>query len=272
MQHMEVTGMAKPTARSWYEIRNAAGDVAEVYIYEQIGENFWTGEGVTAKRFATELNAITAPEIHLRINSPGGSVWDANAIHGALKRHPAKVTSFIDGLAASAASYIALAGDHVVMAANALYMIHNPMGSVMGDANDMRKMADVLDKIRETIVGVYEDKTGLPTADLIDAMDAETWYTAQEALDAGFIDEIGVALEAAASIDTNVLASMGYKHIPKVVNVGVDTDPQTEGEPAEDTTATDSETDGASDSAASGGAPEAPNSEAFVQGIGFVRF
>ena len=264
MPNVKVVTMTKP---AWYEIKNATADVAEVYIYDQIGEDWWTGAGVTAKGFVDELSKVTAPQIHLRINSPGGSVFDAQAIYTALNRHPATVTTFIDGLAASAASYIALAGDRVVMAANALLMIHNPMGGVTGDATDMRKMADVLDKIRDTIVGIYADKTKKRYEDLVDAMDAETWYTAREALEAGFVDEVGVALDVAAHMDLSTLKNMGYKHVPAIVTV-----PEVANATEPEVTPTVPESDGASESAASDGASEATHNEAYVPGVGFANF
>lgn len=253
--------------RTWYEIKNATADIAEIYIYDQIGEDYWTGGGVTAKNFVSDLAQVTAPNIHLRINSPGGSVFDAQAIHTALVRHPANVTTFIDGLAASAASYIALAGDHVVMAANALYMIHNPMGVVAGDAGEMRKMADVLDKVRDTIGGIYADKTGMSMQQVTDAMNAETWYTAAEAQAAGFVNEIGVALDVAAHIDTTALINMGYKHVPKVVNVTVEPTNTAEAEPE---ATPDSDSDGASEPVTSDGASDSVNREVYVEGVGFA--
>lgn len=201
----------KPAARSWYEIRNASDEVAEVFIYDQIGED-WFGEGTTAKKFAKEIGAISAKRIDLHLNSPGGSVFDGQAIANAISRHPATVTTFIDGLAASIASVIALAGDTVVMASNALYMIHEPSAFAGGRADDLRQMADLLDKVTGVMVGTYADKTGIPDDELRAAMAAETWYTAAEALEAGFVDEIGVEQSMAASFD---LAAIGFRNPPK---------------------------------------------------------
>lgn len=198
-----------PVSRGpWWEIRNATADTAEVFIYEQIGESLWA-DGVTAKGFVQDLQQVTAPNIHLRINSPGGSVFDGQAIYNALVRHPANVTTFIDGVAASIASVIALAGDRVVMAQNALFMIHDPSSRVAGTADDMRKMADLLDKVTQQLVDTYAERTGLEDDDIRDAMAAETWYTADEALEAGFIDEVGDSLDMAASFD---MAALGYQN------------------------------------------------------------
>lgn len=275
-----VTSMS--AARPWYEIRGAASDVAEVFIYDDIGEGWFTA-GVTAKGFVEELKAIKAPRIDLHLNSPGGSVFDGVAIYNALVRHPATVTTYIDGLAASIASVIALAGDRVLMAANALFMIHNPWGAVQGTAADMRQTADVLDKVRDTLIGTYIEKTGMSEAKLVNLLDAETWYTAAEALDAGFVDEIGVEMQVAAHVDlAQVAARLPFKHVPDVQNAGrvlsqknYDKITQAHQHLAEvlDDATTESEADGASDSAAEGGAPE-PQPQAaaiwtFVPGVGF---
>ena len=256
---MESMSVKQLSNRAWYEIKNAA-DVAEIYIYEQIGEDYWA-EGVTAVNFVNELNGITAPEIHLHINSPGGSVFDGVAIHNALKRHPAKVTTYVDGLAASIASIIAIAGDKVVMASNALFMIHNPWGGVQGDAAEMRKMAEVLDKIGETLVNAYEERTGMDRQTIIDAMNEETWYTADEALAAGFIDEVTGAIRAAASFDLS-----RFRHAPKAELV----QPSEEVEPeqAPEVLATV----GATAADESDGASGHVSPEAYVPGFGFQSF
>lgn len=198
----------------WYEIRNATGTSADIYIYEQIGENWWTGEGVTAKAFVKDLKALGNADINLHINSGGGSVFDASAIYTALKAHKGNVTSYIDGIAASAASWIALAANQVVMADNALFMIHNPFGGAQGNAQDMRDMADILDKIRDTMVTIYMTKTNLTESQLLAALDAETWYSASEAKDAGFVDVITDEQLAAANFNREPLRNLGYRNIP----------------------------------------------------------
>jgi len=202
----------------WYDIRSKA-DKAEIWIYEMIGEDFWTGGGVTAKSFQKELSGIKASQIDLHINSPGGVVFDGVTIYNLIKQHPATVTTYIDGLAASIASVIALAGDKVIMAANALYMVHNPTGLAMGTASDMRSLADVLDKIAGTMVGTYVSKTGQPEADIKAMLDAETWMTADEALEYGFIDEISEEMDMAACAKfIPAMAKAGFKHVPQSIN------------------------------------------------------
>ncbi|KYO58412.1 head maturation protease, ClpP-related [Vibrio parahaemolyticus] len=184
-------GSSKP---SWYSIKNAAGgEPVTILIYDEIG--LW---GITAEEFVNQLNGIDAEEIDLRINSPGGSVFEGMAIYNALRRHKAKISTYVDGLAASMGSVIALAGDEVNMAENAYYMIHNPWGGCWGEAKDMRKYADRLDEMREQIANIYQAKTGLDRDAILQAMDDETWYTGKTAQDAGFVDNLTETLDAAA--------------------------------------------------------------------------
>lgn len=195
---------------SYYEIRNKA-DRAEIWVYEQIGED-WFGEGLTAKKFSNELAALDVSQIDLHINSPGGSVFDGQAMYNALLRHPANVTTYVDGVAASIAGVVALAGNEVVMAANALFMVHNAWGMAMGTAEDIRAYADVLDKVGGTIVGVYQKKTDKDEDEIRELMDAETWMTAAEAVELGFADRVGDELKAAACAFD--FSPFGYKHPP----------------------------------------------------------
>lgn len=196
----------------WYEI-TAKADVSEIWLYDEIGT--W---GIGAKEFIAELNAITSPQIALHINSPGGEVFEGNAIYNAIKRHTATVTTYIDGLAASIASVIALAGSRVVIAANGLYMLHNPSGVVMGPAEVMRRTADILDKIRDTMAGVYGAKSGQTPEAIAALLDAETWYSAEEAKAAGFVDEIADPVEATACAKfIPAMARLGYQHVPRAI-------------------------------------------------------
>ena len=198
----------------WYKIINKS-EIAEIWIYEMIGEDFWSGGGVTAKNFQKELSAIKASQIDLHINSPGGEVFDGIAIYNLLKQHPANVTTYIDGLAASIASVIALAGDTIYMAENALMMIHNPYGLVKGMADDMRKMADRLDIVRDSISKAYISKTDKPEDEINALMDAETWMSADDAMEFGFIDDITEKMDMAACAKfIPIMDKAGFKHIP----------------------------------------------------------
>ncbi len=194
------------TTNTWYNIAPKGETEAEISIYDSIG-----GYEINAKQFAEDLKALEVETIHLRINSPGGSVIDGNAIFNALARHSAKVITHIDGLAASMASVIAMAGDEIRMADNALLMIHNPWTVSMGDADDLRADADLLDKMRDIILTSY-GRSQYSAEELVDLMDAETWMTAQEALDAGFIDSIETGLRAAAELTAT--AAIGGIKVP----------------------------------------------------------
>jgi ATP-dependent protease ClpP protease subunit len=182
--------------KSWYTIRARASG-AEVLIYDEIG-----AYGVTAKGFLAELGALpNDAALDLRLNSPGGSVFDAVAIFNALKRHAGEITVWIDGIAASAASYIAMAGDSVVMPQNAFLMIHDPSGLVMGTAEDMRSTAEALDKVKGSLIMGYAAKSGKPDAEIAALMAAETWLDAQDALALGLIDRIAEPVKLAATFD-----------------------------------------------------------------------
>lgn len=182
---------------------------AEISINDNIG-----GWGITANDFIAELKELgDVDTINVRISSGGGSIVEGNAIFNALKRHPAKIVTHIDSIAASMASVIAMAGDEVCMAANALFMIHNPWTASIGGAEQLRKDADLLDKMENNIRNSY-DRSNLSVDELSAAMDADTYYTAEEALEAGFIDSIGDANLAAASIG-DMETIKGFANIPQ---------------------------------------------------------
>ncbi|MDR1978554.1 MAG: Clp protease ClpP [Synergistaceae bacterium] len=170
---------------------------AEIILFDDIGK--WWG-GKSAKDFVKEIKDLgDITKINLRINSGGGDVFEAQAMYSYLRTHKAHKTVRIDGLAASAASFLAMAGDKIVMPSNALMMIHNPATIVWGEAEEMRKVAEFLDKVRDTIAAVYMAKTGLPEEKIKSMMDDETWMDADEALSLGFCDETDDAIEIAAS-------------------------------------------------------------------------
>jgi ATP-dependent Clp protease, protease subunit len=182
--------------KSWYEIRARASGT-EVLIYDEIG-----AYGVSAKGFLAELGALPDDAaIDLRLNSPGGSVFDAVAIFNALQRHAGTITVWIDGIAASAASYIAMAGDEIVMPENAFLMIHDPSGLVMGTAADMREMAETMDKIAGSMIRGYAGRSGRSEEEIAALMTAETWFDAQEALAAGLATRMAEPVRIAASFD-----------------------------------------------------------------------
>ncbi len=170
--------------KSWYRITNLA-DSAEIYLFDEVGA--W---GTSANDFVKELRDVKASTIDLHVNSPGGDVFDGIAIFNALRNHKASITVHIDGLAASAASFIAQAGDRRVMARNAEIMIHEAHGVAVGNTKDMAGMADLLDKYSDKIADIYAERAGGTVAQWRDRMRTETWYSADEAVKAGLADEV----------------------------------------------------------------------------------
>lgn len=176
---------------------NKVNETGEIYIYEQIGEDWWSGGGITAKRFAEDLKALgDVKSIDLHINSPGGVIMEADAIYTALVQHKAKINVSIDGLAASAASYIAMAGDAIAIAEHAKFMIHNAWGLAIGNASELRKLADVLETLDSAIRLLYQRRTGNTDQQLKDWMAEEKWFVGQQAVDQKFADTLIKAKEA----------------------------------------------------------------------------
>ena len=168
---------------------------AEILLYDEIYPGL-------AQEIVSHLQRLQGePEITVRINSPGGSVADGLAIYNAFRRHKGRVIVHIDGLAASIASLMAMGGTRVIAAENALLMIHDPWASTSGNAEELRKLADALEKHRDVMIGAYVAKSGQPEKKVRAMMARETWLTAEEALAAGFVDEIGEARQLAASFD-----------------------------------------------------------------------
>ncbi len=191
----------------------AKNKTAEIWLYGDIGDGFWA-ESISAKQFVDELKkAGNVSSILLHVNSPGGSVFDGLAIYNSLRAHSARVDVEIDGMALSIASVIALAGDSVKMAGNAFMMIHNPWTWTSGEAKDLRKEADRLDQVRDSLLNTYAAKVSpKATTEQVTAwMDEETWFNAEDALKYGFADEIFNALDVAAKYD---LSRFGFKNTP----------------------------------------------------------
>lgn len=166
------------------------GDEATIWLYDFIGYDWFSDSGIVAVDFVKELADLDVKIIHLRINSPGGDVFDARAMKTALEQHPARVITHIDGYAASAASVVALAGDEIEIAEGGFFMIHKAWGLVIGNSDEMIDMAEMLEKVDGSLAADYQKKSGQEKAQIEEWMAAETWFTAQEALDAGFVDRI----------------------------------------------------------------------------------
>jgi len=184
--------------------------MTEILIYGIVGDSF---DGLDANTLVPRISDGD-DDLDLRINSPGGYVMEGLAIFNAVvreKKKGRKVTCHIDGLAASMASVLAMAGDEIIMADNALMMIHNPWDCACGDANELRNAADKLDRIRDQLVGIYSTRTGLPAEALVPLLDAETWMTAQQALDQNFVTSISEAATVQAAINVQ---PFGFRKAP----------------------------------------------------------
>lgn len=197
--------------KPWFSIHNKKDEEAEILIYEQIGKDWFSGDGIAAKDFADALKEIPKNKrITVGINSPGGNVWDGLAIYHLLKARE-NVTTRIDGVAASISSVIALAGKTVIMPKNALMMIHRAWGMAVGNAADMVKMADDLAKHDGVIAGIYSDRNGKPASENLAAMEAETWLNGDEAKAFGFVDDVTDAVAMANSFDLSRFKNFAAK-------------------------------------------------------------
>lgn len=209
---------AKDADPQWYRMEAKDDSSADVYIYDVI-DGWW---GVDAFEFVRELAALDVATINLYVNSPGGSVFDGTAIMNAIRRHKAHVVATVDGLAASAASFIIQAADEVVMGFGTEMMIHDASGICWGNAEDMRETADILDQLSQTIANVYAERAGGTAEQWREAMHAETWYSAEEAVAAGLADRVltrkkdddeGAA--PANKFDLSVFAHAGRRAAPR---------------------------------------------------------
>lgn len=196
-----------------YSPRAAATEAATIHIFDQIGEDWFSNSGITAKSFADTLQAVGPGPLNVEINSPGGNVWDGLAIYNMLRGRQAPVTTKVVGVAASIASIIALAGDTVEIADAALMMIHDPSGLTAGTSDDMRKMADALDQHASILSGVYEKKTGKTASAIRAAMKAETWFTSAEAITFGLADKIS---EEKPAMEANAARAWFRASLPKL--------------------------------------------------------
>ncbi len=205
----------------FWTIKNEAdAPEAEIYLYGEISadaqlykELFGDEEMKSAKMFADDLNALEGKNVLLRINSPGGDVFQAQAMYSLLQAYPGNVTCHIDGVCASAATVVACAADKIIMPQNGLFMIHNPSVGIVDNmtAADLERLKSVLDKVAASILTVYERRCGekTPSDDLIKLMDSETWLDAKEALERGFVDEVDEYDVAASLTDSKVLMING---------------------------------------------------------------
>lgn len=199
-----------PKNKSWFRMEKKTADLAEIEIFDEI-DSFW---GLGPKEFKARFDEVRdAKSIKLLLNSPGGSVFDGMAIYHILASERSKLEIEVIGLAASIASIIALAGKKLIMAEGSYYMIHLPWTIAMGDSEELRKTAELLDKIKGEFLKMYIGKSGLSTEEVKQMMVDETWLTASETVEKGFADSIEDYGEIAAKIDGNIA-----RHFAKVPN------------------------------------------------------
>jgi ATP-dependent protease ClpP protease subunit len=199
---------------NWYEIKNQTKEKAEIYLYGEIGA--W---GVTASMFKRDLDAVKGvKELDVHINSIGGSVIEGIAIYNLLLNFGAKKRGYIDSLAASMASYVAMACDEIYIADNAFFMIHNPVALVAGESEDMQKAMKFLDNIKDVLISGYMRKVALTKEEVSDMMDKETTLTAKESIDMGFADEIYEPVQAVASFDLSCFKNQIPEKIQSLIN------------------------------------------------------
>jgi len=206
--------------KSWYSINSIEakkGKSTDIFIYDEIGVH-----GITAKSFLQDLKDLGGKDITLHINSTGGDVFEGQAIYTSLKNYTGKVTAKIEGLAASMATVIALAADTIEMTSNSLFMIHSPMSNVFGNKSQMRKQINALEKVEATMLKVYSKRTGLDEDKISYMLDSETWLSADEAKEMGFVDSISGKVEIVAKYDITgfenktaeeILTTFGNEHI-----------------------------------------------------------
>ena len=200
--------------KKFWNLKALDENTGELTLYGEISNETWWGDEVTPKEFKADLDKLGEIDtLNIYINSPGGDVFAGQAIHSMIKRHKAHKNVHVDGLAASIASVIAMAGDTIFMPKNAMMMIHNPWTIGMGNAAEFRKLAEDLDKIRESLIAAYEGHSALTRDEIISIMDAETWLTASECEEYGFCDVVQEEKQMAASIDKTLLKR--YQNTPQ---------------------------------------------------------
>ena len=210
----KVVSLLKSKGKKFWDFKALDDKTGELTLYGEISDVTWWGDEVTPKQFKEDLDALGDIEtLNVYINSPGGDVFAGQAIYSMLNRHKAYKKVYIDGLAASIASLVAMAGDKIIMPANAMMMIHSPWTFAFGNAQEFRKLADDMDKIRDSMIVAYESRSALTTEEITEIMDAETWLSAEDCLGYGLADEIEEAKQVAACVDEKYFAR--YVNVPK---------------------------------------------------------
>lgn len=189
------------------------GQEGVISIYDVIGEDFWSGEGITSKRIAGALRAIGSKEVTVNVNSPGGDFFEGIAIYNLLKEHPHRVTVKVMGLAASAASIIAMAGDEIRVSEIGFMMVHNAWAVALGNRHDMREAADTLEPFDDAMAGLYAARAGVDKAEAAAWMDKETWFNGSQAVDAGLADGFLPSSEIEETSDKGAKAMAAVRRV-----------------------------------------------------------
>lgn len=202
-----------PKGKKFWDVKAKDDKTAELTLYGEISDVSWWGDEITPKQFKEELDALgDIDTLNVYINSPGGDVFAGQTILSILKRHKAKVNVYVDGLAASIASVIVMAGDTVTMPRNSMMMIHNPWTYTVGNAQELREAADRLDKVADSMIEAYLGKASIERDKLIQLLEAETWLSADECKEYGFCDVIEESKQIAACLNKEILGR--YKNTP----------------------------------------------------------
>lgn len=209
--------LAENKGRGHFAVENKSNTEATIYLHDVIVSDSFFG-GISALDFARALAGISTPKINLRINCPGGCVFAARAMVQAMREHPAAIHAYVDGLAASAASFLVVAADKSYISEGASLMIHRSNTLAAGDARELTKIAGLLSQVDQTIISDYARKTGKPPEEIAALMDAGTYYFGSEAIDAGFVDALAETAPKPA-VAWNLAA---YEKIPEHPTAKVD--------------------------------------------------
>jgi ATP-dependent protease ClpP protease subunit len=214
----KILNFANSRAKQPFKIVAKSATKAELVIYAGIGQDFWNdGSMISAKAVSDELKKLDASvtQLDIRLNSPGGDVFDGIAIYNRLKQWKGKKTVYIDGLAASIASIIALAGDEIIIGEGALYMVHLPWTFAMGNRMELDNTVSRLMDVEEQMISIYSKKTGMSRAEVKALLEAETWMDAEQAIEQGFVDS---KMAESEPIAASAMGSKWFAKAPKKFN------------------------------------------------------
>jgi len=201
-----------------FTIENKGETTAEIFIYGNIGDNPWDETSISEKKIVSELQKLpkTIKNINVRVNSGGGAVFSGVTIYELLKNHPAKVTAYVEGVAASIASVIIMAADEIVMGEAAMLMLHKPLVAIYGNTIELEKMIDILDKIENQMISIYAKKTKKSRAELSKILADETWFTADQAIEMGLADRSMASTDESRYLAASIIEGGNFRNKPSV--------------------------------------------------------